>query len=74
MLVSTDIKEFASKDIRKMLIEFIFKYFPKGEITISELATFFKIPTHHPQEPQSANTFKKQNATFDGKAPQKFPS
>ncbi len=54
MLVATDIKEFVSKDIRKMLVDFIYKYFPKGEITIEELAHFFKIPYEAPKQPQSA--------------------
>ncbi len=43
ILVATDIKEFASREIRKMIVDHIFKYFPKGEISISELCSFFKL-------------------------------
>lgn len=57
-----------------MLVDFIFKYFPKGEITTQELAVFFKVQHKVPTEPQTANLPKKPNATFDaGKSPHKYP-
>ena len=43
LLVATDIREFQSKDIRKMLVDHLFSYFPKGEMTVKDLANFFKI-------------------------------
>jgi hypothetical protein len=44
MLMATDIKEFASKDIRKIVVDHIFAAFKKNEIEIKLLAAFFKIP------------------------------
>jgi hypothetical protein len=44
MLLATDIRELSSKDIRRIIIEHIYKYYqPRKEITLKELADFFKL-------------------------------
>jgi hypothetical protein len=52
LLLATDIRELSSKDIRRIVIVHIFKYFqPRQEITMKELADFFKISSN--QQPQT---------------------
>lgn len=58
MLVGTDIKEFASKEIRKLTADFIFSYFPGKDIAFEKIAAFFKVPYQRPEpiEPQRPRT------------------
>jgi hypothetical protein len=71
ILVATDIKEFSSKDIRNLTVEFIYKFFPKGEITLQELATFFKLPFK--PETQRAPSRERNNSTSDNIKPRPPP-
>lgn len=42
-LVATDIKEFHSKDIRKIVVENIYRHFPSNLITLKQFASLFRI-------------------------------
>lgn len=56
LLLATDIRELSSKDIRRIVIGHIYKYFhPRQEITMKELADFFKLNTN--QQPQRIPIF-----------------